>query len=141
MNDVLCSVTGEPLWEGDDLTEEGHTVYSEGDCWALAWHLAAITGGRLCVLVDGDGPDNWIHVVVETGHGIVIDHSGVDTVERMTERWSAGLLPVPDYAHVDFDAYVRYLDAGWVFPSRNAEARTVAVNLAVRSCIKVLVGA
>lgn len=126
---VVCPITDEIIWAGNGLTDYGHEVYSCGDCWALAWHVAAESGGRLWLL----GPlEEWCHVVVEVAPGLFLDHRGLSTATELDGRWEEPLRRLPSAATVSIEAYTDILYTGFCYGSGHAEAHAVAARLLAR---------
>ena len=69
----------------DAVTEHDVMVYTEGDCWLLAWALHTVSG--LNIIVSGN-LDWWDHVALVTSDGYVLDILGWQTTEEWTESWS-----------------------------------------------------
>lgn len=120
---TLIGVTDEPLWEFGDHTEYGHEVYTAGDCWALAWHIAKITGGRLHTL----GWPDWHHVVVEVRPGAFMDVEGIHTAEEIEKAWfDLPLVPMPPEKTTSLAVYTKALDTGFVYLHGHGEAAEMA---------------
>lgn len=117
----------EPLWEDGEPTEEAHTIFTEGDCWALAWSVALLTGGHPTTLGDWPG---WEHVVVDLGpeHGErrYIDVEGLHTGADLEADWSVPLHRMADEHVASLSAYTRALDASFVFGTHHGEVAEFA---------------
>lgn len=76
------------------LTESGvptglaRDIYTQGDCWILAFELGLLLNAPLLALVSNDSPHAWDHVVVDLGRETVLDVEGRATRDEITSRWS-----------------------------------------------------
>lgn len=135
--DQTGPVTPSDLWDAGKATERGIEVYGEGDCWALAWHVAQQTGGRIHVLGDWNDTRYWEHVVVEvSGHDATetyLDITGPVTRDALTRSWHRALEPIPDACTRDLDTYVSALGAGWVWLDET-EGHSLTAAVATALC-------
>lgn len=77
-------MASEEMWENGEPTDYGIEVYTEGDCWALAWALHEITG--LPVVLAGTR-ETWQHVFVHAGRNKYLDITGFNT-RKEAVGWS-----------------------------------------------------
>jgi hypothetical protein len=81
------------------LTETGkptpltRVIYTQSDCWLLAFELGLKLNAPLLALVDPDDPFDWDHVVVDLGRETVLDVEGLATRDEITRCWSKPLYP------------------------------------------------
>lgn len=78
-------------------------VYTRGQCGALALAIHEATGWQLCVMADGDDPEEvhsyGDHVICITPCGMGVDVTGFHSLSAMEERWG-----LPCFVEVDEDA-------------------------------------
>lgn len=126
-----AAYTGDPLWRDGAPTEYGTEVFTAGDCWALAWYVAHLTGGRLVTL---DWPE-WRHVAVRLDRhdrGLYLDAYGLHTRDKLTRQWGLPVKPLP-MAHIEtFQDYEDVLDAGFCYPVTHGEVSDFAYLLTAR---------
>lgn len=70
------------------ITSAGLVQYTEGDCWLLAYHLAAQLSAPLVALVNPADQHDWHHVTVDLGRERLLDAFGVRTREETRDYWS-----------------------------------------------------
>lgn len=133
----VADVSGGVLWDEDGLTEYGEMVYTEGDCWALAWHAA-----QLLEDADLQGPllhtvgrkDSWCHVVVKLAEDEYLDANGVHTKHEIESQWGQRVYAVPTTLTTKVGAYQAYLDVDFNYEPGHAEANRVAICLLDEHC-------
>lgn len=128
--DLFCPQEDTYLWMGDRPTEHGEMVYSEGDCWLLAWHLY-----RLADRMDFapeiytlGARDQWCHVVVKI-EDAYWDIFGPNEADKLERTWFHRLTRVDPKHLTSQERYMRFLDAGEVFSSGELMANKVAQRL------------
>lgn len=127
----ICSPQGAILWDGTGFTQYGEAVYTAGDCWALAWHIARLlepTHGKGNLFTTGRR-DRWNHVVVRVSEDLYLDAHGLSSSEELEARWEAKLFPIKPRFEASVGAYQAWLDVDFVFPSGHPEANKVALAL------------
>ena len=108
----LVSPIGVVLWDGG-VTDAARETYSMGDCWALAWALAKLSGGQLVAL---RSTTDWHHLAVRLGEDVYLDVFGLHSEAALRAAWPGELELVPSWASATLDAYkIDYLDAWWEF--------------------------
>lgn len=100
------------LWFAGSPTEYGIEVFTEGDCWALAWYVAKATGGRLATL----GWPGWEHVVVQVGPDEYLDATGMSTRRMLADIWQLPVVPMDMTGIRAFLDYEDSLDGGFKYP-------------------------
>lgn len=63
------------------------TVFTEGDCWALAVAIHDLTGWPLVAAGIGDDADWWDHMLVETPNGKLMDIFGEKDSSVVEAEW------------------------------------------------------
>lgn len=63
-------------------------MFTEGDCWKLAYELHNRGVGRIVGIVDRVEIDDWCHMAVKLDDGTFLDAFGVSTREQLLQRWS-----------------------------------------------------
>lgn len=63
-------------------------VFTEGDCWKLAYELHQRGVGQIVGAVERDDPDFWYHMAVELEDGTFLDAFGISTRQQFIDRWS-----------------------------------------------------
>lgn len=119
---------GELLLEAGQLTEHGEKLYTEGDCWALAWHFAHLLGTPESLYTMGE-VHRWQHVVLQVDDDLYLDATGLWTEAQLDQVWHTKLTPLPYGATRSLEAYTDYLDQkSFVFghAGGHCEARRVA---------------
>lgn len=133
---TLDAYTGDPLWYDGGPTEYAVEVFTAGDCWALAWYVAHMTGGRLVTL----GWPEWRHVAVRLDRhdrNLYLDAYGLHTRTDLTTRWGLPVRPL-DMRHIEtFQDYEDVLDAGFCYPITHGEASDFAQLLTARHLAEV----
>lgn len=127
---------GDALWAGGSITDHGLMIYTEGDCWALAWHVARLVEpllgpGRLYTL--GRKRD-WHHVVVRVGEDLYLDATGLKSQAELEAEWHRDLRPVPTAFEARVGTYQAYLDTDFSFDAGHPEANRIAVLLLEQYC-------
>lgn len=126
---LLSPVSDDPLWEDGEPTYEAYVAFTEGDCWALAWHVALLTGGRQTTLGTWPG---WQHVVVDLGPGLgderYLDVEGLQSGDQVTDYWGP-LHRLADDQVASIAAYTDALDARLVFATHHGEVADFARRL------------
>lgn len=132
----VTAPAGEALWLGDDLTPYGMETYTEGDCWALAWHVAQLLKPTLGsgLLYTLGRKASWRHVVVKVGEDLFLDALGLHTGAEVEAEWGHKLVPVPQAFEKRVGAYQAYLDTDFVYRSGHSEANRIAVLLVDKYC-------
>lgn len=130
---LLATPYGEPLWEdgpdGGEPTDYGIEVYTEGDCWALAWHVALLTGGTLNTL--GRWPA-WNHVVVEVGPDRYLDALGIHTAAELRAEWDGRVCQMDSADVATLADYTEVLMADFMYLSGHGEAADFARRLVAK---------
>lgn len=63
------------------------TVFTDGDCWALAVAIHDLTGWPLVAAGVGPDADWWDHVLVETPNGKLMDIHGEQDRSTVRAEW------------------------------------------------------
>lgn len=88
-----------PFWKNGLPTPHCIEVFTQGDCWALAYRITEITPLRMYIV---DGGRHWV-----AGDGKkFLDITGVSTRTKMLEDWDAAsiiLAPESDLKIAKFD--------------------------------------
>ena len=90
---LMSRHTGEDLWLPGGPTEYGVEVFTSGDCWALAWYVARLTGGHLVTL----GWPDWHHVAVRLDRHDrtrYLDATGLHTRGELMQAWGKKVVPM-----------------------------------------------
>lgn len=111
--DVVHSSDG-ILWDQDGLTDAGEMVYTEGDCWALAWAVFSLLESEglddLAIYTLGEQA-SWWHVVVRVGEDTYLDANGLSSGAEQEAKWGRKLCLVPSSAVASLGAFQDdYLD-------------------------------
>lgn len=114
---------GQPLWEADESSEEAHTIFAEGDCWALAWHVAKLTGGQIYV-VSNRWP-GWDHVVVQVGPDAFLDVEGIHTAAKLRKDWGGRVFAIDSDLTATLGAYEEW-SGGFIFMISHGEVAAFA---------------
>jgi hypothetical protein len=65
-------------------------LYTQGDCWILAFELGLLLDAPLLALVSENDEHEWDHVVVDLGRETVLDVQGRASRDEITRRWTPG---------------------------------------------------
>lgn len=77
-----------PYWRDGAPTELGIEVFTQGDCWVLAYELFRMTGWPIvCIGPIEDDMDSAKHYAVRAPSGHLLDVDGVATRGVMARRW------------------------------------------------------
>lgn len=115
---------GVTLVKNGELTDDGSCAYTEGDCWVLAWHVAALMGRAQDICTVG-GRDEWVHVVVRVGEDAYLDVDGVWSAAQLSRQWGYAVTPVPEHASNSWGAFGDYLrHHEFIWPSLTSHAGT-----------------
>ena len=117
--------TGDAYWYPGGPTPYGIEVFTAGDCWALAWYLAQLTGGRLVTL----GWPEWRHVAVRLDRhdrNLYLDATGLHTRSDLATNWGLPVKPLPMQHIETFQDYEDVLDAGFVYDVTHGEVSDFA---------------
>lgn len=128
---TLDAYTGDALWRDGGPTEYGIEVFTAGDCWALAWYVAHLTGGRLVTL---DWPE-WRHVAVRLDRhdkSLYLDAYGLHSRDDLTRQWGLPVKPLPMAYIETFQDFEDVLDAGFCYPITHGEVSDFAYLLTAR---------
>ena len=119
------------LWDQDGLTPLGEFVYTEGDCWAIAWHLTQVLQGRghRAELYSLGRRDRWVHVVVKLDDELYLDATGLYGGPALEAMWGKALFPVPPRLASKLGSYQAHLDVDFVHEPGHLEANRVALAL------------
>lgn len=130
---LLAADHGERLWEdgpdGGEPTEYGIEVYTAGDCWALAWHVAMLTGGTICTLGCWPG---WNHVVVEVGRDRYLDALGIHAAAGLRAEWGGPVVPMGSADVKTLADYTDALTADFMYFCGHGEAAEFARRLTAK---------
>lgn len=110
------------LWYDGAPTEYGIEVFTEGDCWALAWYVAQLTGGRLVTL----GWPYWGHVAVEVGPNLFLDATGLHTEQALAATWKLPVIVFEANWARTFADYEDCLQAEFGYPVTHPEVAAFA---------------
>ena len=82
------------IWDtvANDVTQYGDEVYTEGDCWVLAWAIAQHLPESRVLLVGFPKTVQWFHVVVEVGENTYMDVTGLTNQEEIFKYWRGDAL-------------------------------------------------
>lgn len=138
-SDVAAGALGQvdELWVpgmgGGEPSAYGVEVYTAGDCWLLAWHVAAVLAeqGRHARIMTLGWPQ-WEHVVVRVAPGLYLDATGLASRSDLERSWGRRVRVVPGSHAVSFGAFRWGLDAGVVYEFGHVEARAFAERLVGR---------
>jgi hypothetical protein len=117
---AVVAVSGiRQLWRGGGPTSYGYEVYTEGDCWALAYYVARLTGGQVVTL----GGDWWEHVAVRVAHNRYLDASGLHNRQQLLHLWRGPIFTL-GYPAYPFTRYAEQIKGEFRFlhGPRTAEA-------------------
>lgn len=128
------------MWADGAPTEQALRVYTYGDCWALAWHLARAAGGQValvardsCAVKPTHHLQGWVHAVAKVGHDLYLDVRGRHDRFALLERWDADFIAVMSPEETpNLEEYERSLN---VWPHRfrydhgHAEAERLAATI------------
>lgn len=122
------------LTERGEPTALAHTIYTESDCWILAFELGLKLNAPLLALVSVEDAHAWDHVVVDLGRETVLDVRGRASRDEITSRWSRTActpLRLRELGrHHSFSNYLEALDgvrsSALVYDDDRATAQTVA---------------
>jgi hypothetical protein len=73
-------------------------LYTDGDCWYLAWHMHLLSGFDLAMV---GRIDNWYHFGVLSPNGMFIDIYGPADLEEVVNKWDANVNVVTAQEFVD----------------------------------------
>ena len=127
--------TLEPLWVDGNATYFGVEVYTEGDCWALAWHIARLLEpqlgkGRIVTL---GGRTDWWHVAVRVGQDEYLDITGIKSKRELSGAWGKHVIPLEPIHESDLEEYETWLDTEFGYGG-HAEAELVAQLVIEKYC-------
>jgi hypothetical protein len=112
------------LWAQGGPTERGLEVYTEGDCWALAYHVARLTGGHIVTC----GGSWWEHVLVRVARNRYLDAAGLWSREQVLRHWRGPIVTV-GYPAYPFDEYATKMSASFRFLESERTAAAFARRL------------
>lgn len=120
------------LWQNDGPTEWATTVYTHGDCWALAYYLGRELNTRVGLV---GGINSWSHAVAETKTGF-LDITGPQSKMSLQYQWLENEIDFVDpsgltMAEYRVTIYEDFMDAPLelTYTHSYATARSVAKKL------------
>lgn len=116
------------LWHDGAPTRYGIEVFTEGDCWALAWYVALATGGRMVTL----GWPRWEHVAVQVGSDQFLDVTGLHTERALSATWGLPVVVFDMEWAETFDDYQYSLRTPFKYPIAHSEVVAFADLLVER---------
>lgn len=104
---------GEPLWD-EGVTERLEEIYTEGDCWKLAYALHERYGYE--VYTFGVSDDSWYHVAVKVDEDTFLDITGFSDEDELAGPYGEIVVKVSDEHLTSADALCKGLGTYSVFP-------------------------
>ena len=125
----VVAADGNVLWSEGEITAYGEMVYTEGDCWALAYAMSELMlppGPSTLRIYTLGRTTNWWHVVVRVGEDLYLDAYGLSTGAELEEKWGRKLFGVLPCNHESWDGFKWLLNMDWNFEPRDTEAFATA---------------
>lgn len=117
------------LWSNDQATEWGVEVFTEGECWTLAYYVHRM--GNWPVYWLEREPYYWEHVVVKVGYNKYLDVNGVQTRLQLLEAWPGlHLRYIGQYS--SWLAYIKILCGEHIYLNAHQRSRSMAKRLVKR---------
>lgn len=116
------------LWSRGGPTEYGIEVFTEGECWTLAYYLHRIGGWPICTIAPKDDPDWWEHVVVRVGHNTYFDVTGFHTRDALLKAWG-GEMTQHDTMFRSWRSFQRELGGSHLYYNPRERSRVMARRL------------
>lgn len=116
------------MWSKGAPTDFGVEVFTEGECWTLAYYLHKIGGWPVHVLHRKGEPRLWEHVVVKIGRNQYLDVNGVQTEKALVQQWRLNVNPLRE----SFTTWLEYwnaIEGCHVYDRPRERARVMAKRL------------
>lgn len=118
----------QPQWFKDAPTDWGIEIFTEAECWVLAYYLHKLGGWQICILGEHRSW-YWEHVVVQIGEDAFLDVEGIHTQDELEEQWHQKLVPLEVRTFKTWNTYQAFMDGEFQFSEAQRWARTMAKRL------------
>lgn len=84
---TITTADRELLLEISPCDDDQVEIFTEADCWKLAFELQKRGVGELVAVADADDADMWCHMAVMLQDGTYLDANGLQTKSQLLARW------------------------------------------------------